>query len=362
MKRNSSLFTLLFLLITSFVTVAQVRNISAMKGTWTGQWVNSYYSSTGSITVTISVDLVHQTAHGDWNVGGDILGSPKAPFSTDITLTSTGFTANFNSSIWGDISGTGLFTGAYSGSAINCPNPNASKIAATGTITYLVINGTFTFVWAPAGTSPINGTVTITKQNPVGDPTNLTFLNENPKGTINLTWKDNANNETGFRIEKKTLPSGSWTQIGTVGANVTSYADNSVTSETQYTYRVAAYSASTESEYSQEVTIKTLATSVEDAGSIPSDYLLLQNYPNPFNPSTVIRYNLPRESKVKISVYTMLGKLIAVLKNGVQSEGQYELRFDGSNQASGIYIVKMIAESIESGNKFVDYKKMVLIK
>ena len=361
MKRTFTSLALLFLLMASIVTVAQVRNISSLKGTWTGQWVNSHYQSSGSITVNITVDIIHQTAHGDWNVGGDILGSPKEPFSTDITMTSTGFTANFNSSIWGDISGTGFFTGAYSGSAIHCPNSNASNISATGSFNNLTINGTFTFNWVPAGSSPINGTITMTKQNPVSDPTNLA-LNENPKGTINLTWNDNATNETGYRIERKTLPSGSWTQLGTVNANVTSYSDNTVVAETQYTYRVAAYSATTESEYSQEQTIKTIATSIETAGIIPSDYLLLQNYPNPFNPSTVIRYDLPRESKVKISVYTMLGDLISVIKNEVQSEGQYELRFDASHQASGIYIVKMIAESIESGNKFVDYKKMVLLK
>ncbi|MCL6097400.1 MAG: T9SS type A sorting domain-containing protein [Bacteroidetes bacterium] len=358
MKRIFSSLTLLFLLTTSLITPAQVRNISSMKGTWTGQWVNTYYQSSGSISVTITVDIVHQTAHGDWTVGGNILGTPRAPFSTDITLTSTGFTASFNSSIWGDISGTGLFTGAYSGTAINCPNPNAQNISATGTFNGLTINGTFNFAWYG---NAIGGTVTITKQNPVGDPTNLA-LNENPKGTINLTWKDNATNETGFRIERKTSPSGTWTQMGTVGANTTAYADNAVATETQYSYRVAAYSSTTESEYSNVDSIKTLATAVEGYETIPSDYLLLQNYPNPFNPSTVIRYDLPRESKVKISVYTMLGKLVAVLKNDIQSEGQYELRFEGGHQASGIYLVKMIAESTESGNKFVDYKKMVLIK
>ena len=361
MNRSLLLLTFLVLVTAAVITPAQVRNISSLKGTWTGQWVNSYYQSSGSITVNITVDVVHQTAHGDWTVGGNILGTPRAPFSTDITLTSTGFTANFNSPIWGDISGTGFFTGAYSGSAINCPNTNASNISATGTFTNLAINGTFTFNWAPAGSSPIHGTVTLTKQNPVSDPTNLT-LNENPKGTINLTWKDNATNETGFRIERKTSPSGTWTQMGTVGANATAYADNTVATETQYSYRVAAYSSATESEYSNVDSIKTIATAVEAYETIPSDYLLLQNYPNPFNPSTVIRYDLPRESKVKISVYTMLGKLVAVLKNDIQSEGQYELRFDGGNQASGIYLIKMIAESTESGNKFVDYKKMVLIK
>lgn len=358
MKLQRLIFTFLILVLATIFTSAQVKNISSMKGTWTGQWVNTYYQSSGSISVNITVNVTNQTAHGDWTVGGNILGTPRAPFSTDITFNSTGFTASFNSAIWGDISGTGLYTGSYSGTAINCPNPNATNISATGTFNDLAINGTFNFTWYG---NPIGGTVTMTKQNPVGDPTNLT-LNENPVGTIKLTWTDNATNETGFRIERKTLPSGTWAQLGTVGSNVTTYSDNTVATETQYSYRVTAFSASTESEYSNEATIKTLATSVEEDGMIPSDYLLLQNYPNPFNPSTVIRYDLPRESRVKISVYTMLGKLAAVLKNEVQSEGQYELRFDGGGQASGIYIVKMVAESTQSGNKFVDYKKMVLIK
>ena len=358
MNRSLLLFTFLILVTAAVITPAQVRNISSLKGTWTGKWVNTTYNSQGDITVNISVDLNKQTAHGDWDVKGPILTVVRPPFATDITLTSTGFAANFKSSIWGDISGTGLYTGAYSGTAINCPNPNATNISATGTFTNLAINGTFNFTWYG---NQVAGTVTITKQNPVSDPTNLT-LNENPKGTINLTWKDNATNETGFRIERKASPSGTWTQMGTVGANATAYADNTVATETQYSYRVAAYSSATESEYSNVDSIKTIATAVEAYETIPSDYLLLQNYPNPFNPSTVIRYDLPRESKVKISVYTMLGKLVAVLKNDIQSEGQYELRFDGSNQASGIYLIKMIAESTESGNKFVDYKKMVLIK
>ncbi|MCX6174749.1 MAG: fibronectin type III domain-containing protein [Ignavibacteriales bacterium] len=361
MKRILLNFSLLFILFISSTAFGQIRNFKSMEGTWTGQWVNNYYGSTGNISVVITVDEVQQKAHGNWTVGGAILGVDNRPgFLTDITLTSTGFTANFNSIIWGDISGTGFYTGAYSGTAINIPNPNASNIAATGTFNNLNINGTFSFRWTPAGSNPISGTVQITKQNPVADPSNL-IINENPAKTINLQWNDNSNNETGFRIDRKKTATGAWTEIAIVGANVTTYKDQSLDVETEYTYRVAAYSASTESEYTQEVKLKTL-TSIDNVSIIPSDYLLLQNYPNPFNPSTLIRYDLPRQSQVKISIFTILGEHISTLVNDIQNEGHYELNFNGSNRSSGVYLVKMIAQSVESGRKFVEVKKMLLIK
>ncbi len=353
-------FPLSLIFFISSITSAQVRNIASMKGTWTGQWVNSYYQSTGSISVNITVDLVKQAAYGDWTVGGNVLGQSRVPFSTQITLTSTGFNASFSSSIWGDISGTGLYSGVYSGIAANCPNPYASNIAAAGSFNNKVINGTFTFVWSPAGSSPISGTVTIAKENPINDPTNLT-VNENPPGTVNLKWTDNATNETGYRIERKDSTTGTWTQLTTLGVNSTAYSDKNVVPETQYAYRVTAYNTFTESEYSPEVSLKTV-TSIEDNKTFIKDYLLLQNYPNPFNPSTVIRYAVPRESKVEISVYNILGNYVTTLKNNIQSQGQYEVKFDGSNLVSGVYIVKMIAQSVESGKKFADYKKMVMLK
>ncbi len=236
MKKQFISFSLLFILSVTFNVHSQIRNLKSIEGTWTGQWHNNFYNSSGNINVVITVDEAGLNAHGVWNVGGAILGVENRPgFSTDITLTSTGFTANFNSIIWGDISGTGFYTGSYSGTAINIPNPNASNIAVTGTFNNLNINGTFTFRWIPAGTDPINGTVQITKQNPVVDPSNL-ILSENPAMTINLQWTDNSNNETGFRIDRKKSSTGTWTEIATVGANVTTYRDQNLDVETEYTY------------------------------------------------------------------------------------------------------------------------------
>ena len=134
MKKISIILSFITLILCSCNVFSQIRNLKSMEGTWTGQWVNLYYSSSGSINLTLTVNESAQTAHGDWNVGGDILGVPRAPFSTDITFNSTGFVASFTSPIWGDISATGLYSGVYSGSAVNCPNPNAQSIVANGII------------------------------------------------------------------------------------------------------------------------------------------------------------------------------------------------------------------------------------
>lgn len=97
--------------------------------------------------------------------------------------------------------------------------------------------------------------------------------------------------------------------------------------------------------------------------SVISDkYLLLGSFPNPFNPATSIRYNLPQNSKVLIEVFSILGEKVAELVNEVKNSGFYEANFDGSNLSSGIYIYRLTAQSLETGEQFVKSAKMMLIK
>lgn len=88
----------------------------------------------------------------------------------------------------------------------------------------------------------------------------------------------------------------------------------------------------------------------------PLDYKLDQNYPNPFNPKTSIKYYIPKESKVKVIVYDLTGKLISTLVDGIVAQGNHEVIWDASFYASGIYFYKL-----ETGS-FSDEKKMVLVK
>jgi len=94
---------------------------------------------------------------------------------------------------------------------------------------------------------------------------------------------------------------------------------------------------------------------------IPEVFCLSQNYPNPFNPSTKISFDLPVDSKVKLTVYDMLGREVKSMVNSQLSTGRYEYQFEGSNFSSGIYFYRIEAVD-NSGKKFVQTKRMVLVK
>lgn len=89
-------------------------------------------------------------------------------------------------------------------------------------------------------------------------------------------------------------------------------------------------------------------------------YRLSQNYPNPFNPVTTIGYQLSGASEVSLKVFDMLGREVAALVSGKQSAGNYEVRFDASRLATGIYFYRLTATGV-TGN-FAETKKMVLVK
>jgi hypothetical protein len=98
-------------------------------------------------------------------------------------------------------------------------------------------------------------------------------------------------------------------------------------------------------------------TQVKYQGSLAvTDYAIEQNYPNPFNPSTMIRYQIPQDGLVTLKVYDILGKEIVTLVNEEKSSGRYEVNFNASSLASGVYIYRLT-----SGN-FTASKKLILLK
>lgn len=93
------------------------------------------------------------------------------------------------------------------------------------------------------------------------------------------------------------------------------------------------------------------------SGLIPMDYVLYQNHPNPFNPKTKIIFGLPRQSKVSLNIYTILGELVSeLIPNEVLETGYHEMEFDGSNLSSGMYLYRLIADN------YTLTKKMLLVK
>jgi len=89
---------------------------------------------------------------------------------------------------------------------------------------------------------------------------------------------------------------------------------------------------------------------------IPTVFKLYDNYPNPFNPSTTIKYDIPKTTLVKITIYDLLGRQVEILVNEKQEPSSYDIQWNATNYASGAYFYKLETES------FTDIKKMILIK
>ncbi len=113
-------------------------------------------------------------------------------------------------------------------------------------------------------------------------------------------------------------------------------------------YPIAYYSVS-------RTNVSCGTVSVENDGT-PNKFQLQQNYPNPFNPTTSIKYEIPEAATVSLTVYNMLGQVVATLVNDFKAAGNYEVNFDASNFASGSYIYRL-----EAGDR-VSTQQMMLIK
>ncbi|MGH7450438.1 MAG: FlgD immunoglobulin-like domain containing protein [bacterium] len=95
--------------------------------------------------------------------------------------------------------------------------------------------------------------------------------------------------------------------------------------------------------------------------SLPLIYTLAQNYPNPFNPSTVIQYELPQPSEVKVEIFSITGQLVRRLVDERQLAGRHEVAWDGFDRngrpvASGTYFYLLRTDHFGAS------KKMLLVK
>ncbi|MFC1569437.1 CotH kinase family protein [bacterium] len=100
-----------------------------------------------------------------------------------------------------------------------------------------------------------------------------------------------------------------------------------------------------------------LNVSVESAIEIPKEFQLNQNFPNPYNQATVISYQLSAVSRVKVEVFDVLGREIAVLVNEIQEAGPCQIHLEMNQFASGLYFYRL-----QAGSEFSEIKKMILIR
>ncbi|MCC7092900.1 MAG: T9SS type A sorting domain-containing protein [Ignavibacteriaceae bacterium] len=182
--------------------------------------------------------------------------------------------------------------------------------------------------------------------------TSFTATSENDEVHLKWTTATETNNQ-GFEILRSAVNDKEWQNAGyAAGFGTTtepksySFVDSKLDAG-KYTYRLKQIDFDGTVTYSEEVKVEV---------EIPLLYSLEQNYPNPFNPSTTIKYSLSEDGFVKLSVYNLLGEEVTTLVNTEQKSGRYEVNFDASKLASGVYMYRL------ESNNFLSIKKMILIK
>ncbi|MDP1677509.1 MAG: T9SS type A sorting domain-containing protein [Bacteroidota bacterium] len=195
----------------------------------------------------------------------------------------------------------------------------------------------------------------------------ISFTASAKQNGVELKWNTATEvNNYGFEIERAInngqLSMVNWSKTGFVEGNGTtnspkaySFYDKNLSSG-KYSYRLKQIDRDGKFSYSQSVEVM--------IGSAPKEFALIQNYPNPFNPSTMIGYQLSVSSTIKLTVFDVLGREIAVLANGKQEAGNYTVQFDAKNLSGGLYFYQLQIRQTEGGRArdFVETKKMIFAK
>jgi hypothetical protein len=175
---------------------------------------------------------------------------------------------------------------------------------------------------------------------------------------IQLTWEMSADEDFQYYMLEKSADE-AFTEPEVFEMIDIAYLDlDYVLNESNY-YRLAAVDhAGNMSDYSDVVDFAVLST---DLDLIPEVFALHQNYPNPFNPTTQIKYDLPEDEMVSITIYDVMGRSIKSLVNTTQSAGYRSIQWDATNNLGEPVSAGMYIYMIQAG-QFTKTKKMVLLK
>lgn len=189
---------------------------------------------------------------------------------------------------------------------------------------------------------------------------------------VAFRWNNNPNtNVTQYKVYRKVKHNGVWgaeVLKATKTRSDTTYTDNEYIRTSGpndiLEYDVRAY-YSTESSYADVdfVTLYGMESAAKintNESVIPFDYSI-SNYPNPFNPSTLIRFSIPEEQNVRLTIYNMLGEKIKELVNGRMETGQYSYTWNGDNEKGNKVISGVYLSVLETREKRL-VQKMILSK
>lgn len=184
----------------------------------------------------------------------------------------------------------------------------------------------------------------------------ISFNAEEENNKVKLTWiTATETNNWGFNIERLTESlNESWERIGFLEGNGTtteaksySFINNNV-AEGTYKYRLKQIDYDGTFKYSKEIEV--------EVNYSPKEYILYQNYPNPFNSTTIIKYQIPGEGRVRINLYNILGEKIKTLYQGERNKGEYTLVVSSDELSSGAYFYSLGTNSSRT------VKKLIILK
>lgn len=317
------------------------------------------------LTTGISVPLVAVSRIRYWNVAyaanGGSMTNPTIRLSWDnngATGIADGVSGIVGTSTSADVviarqsNGTGnwsnLGQSAFTGTYANGPNTH------TGTVTsniFTLTDGNNDFVTFAALNSDVSLPVELTS---------FEAAEMENSGHVELIWRTESEIENAYWLVQKKTPDTDFETITTIEGQGTKssftdyrFIDPNVMAGDSVIYRLADVAYNGDITYHEERALKL---------KIPDTFELLPNYPNPFNPTTTISYKLPKESRVRLTIYNILGQRVRELVRGeVQNVGVQRVSWDsrndaGSTVATGIYIYRL-----QIGN-FNTSRKMILMK
>lgn len=176
-------------------------------------------------------------------------------------------------------------------------------------------------------------------------------------GTIRLDWNEAVDEDFKyFAVYRSNTQGFDPSELAPYTTVITNgFTDRDFLKGKKYYYRVAAVDFNgNKSSFSNELPV--VITDLASEAGMPTEFVLYQNYPNPFNPATEIKFGVPEQADVKITVYNSVGKEIKVIVNENLAAGYYSYTFDASNLATGVYLYDITA------GKFSQVKKMLLVK
>ncbi len=367
--------------LTGNVTVNGVLTVSGGDINTNGNTIT--LGSTGSITesttnlvtgtVTVSRDAAQGVNNTFGGIGVSINAADAAPGITSVTrVTGTALTSNGGNSIKRYYTITPTNNSGLNAAVVFKYNDRVDELNGVSEANLRLWKSTDgRNSWSIGGFGTVDAVANTVSASGISDfsdwtlgdvsvplPVELTSLTSSiTGGKVVLNWKTATEvNNSFFSVERsKQGVLKKWLEVGKVlgsgnSSSPKSYAftDSKLNESGVYVYRLI--------QHDNDGTKKELKSIEVNATLLPTVYVLDQNYPNPFNPSTEIRYGIPEDARVMISIYSITGSLIKTVLDEFQSAGFHTVNYDAGTLSSGTYIYQMTAGT------FKQTKKLVILK